>query len=114
MTSRELHDRVGGFRQSKRHVFWLEDAAYIKDIKKLGYLAAYLEDLKVHHAGGPYYSEITPEKMKYWRDSRTRAERRLRVKRILIALPFVQRLNERYRWFEPPKRRTRENSASVQ
>ena len=37
MTSRELNERVGGFRESKKHIFWLEDEAYIKDIEKLGY-----------------------------------------------------------------------------
>jgi GT2 family glycosyltransferase len=102
LTSRELHDRVGGFRQSKDYVFWLEDEAYIKDIMKLGFSAAYLDDLKVHHAGGPYYSEVTPEKEKYWRDYRRRIERKTRVKRILLALPFVRRLNNRFRWFEAP------------
>jgi GT2 family glycosyltransferase len=102
ITSRELHNRVGGFRQSKDYVFWLEDEAYIKDIEKLGYSAAYLDDLRVHHAGGPYYSEVTPEKEKYWRDYRRRVERRTRVKRLLVALPLVRRLNERFGWFVPP------------
>ena len=36
MTSRELNDRVGGFRQHAKEVFWQEDAAYIEDIKRLG------------------------------------------------------------------------------
>jgi GT2 family glycosyltransferase len=102
MTSRELHDLVGGFRQNKDYVFWLEDAAYIKDIEKHGYTAAYLDDLKVRHAGGPHYSEVTPEKEKYWRDYRKRIERKTRVKRLLLTLPFVRRLNSRFGWFVPP------------
>jgi GT2 family glycosyltransferase len=102
MTSRELHDRVGGFRQNKKHVFWLEDAAYIKDIERLGYRAAYLEDLRVLHAGGPYYSETTPEKQAYWTAYRARQARRDTVKRLLLRVPFVSRLNARRRWFVPP------------
>lgn len=102
MTSRELHDRVGGFREHKKHVFWLEDEAYINDIEKLGYTAAYLDDLRVHHAGGPHYSEITPEKARYWSAYHRRRLRRQAVKRVLLRLPFVRRLNERHLWFEPP------------
>lgn len=102
MTSRNLHDLVGGFRQNKDYVFWLEDEAYIKDIEKHGYSAAYLDDLKVHHAGGPHYAEVTPEKEKYWRDYRRRVERKMRIKRMLLTLPFMPLLNERYHWFEPP------------
>ena len=40
MTSRELNERVGGFRQDKKRVFWLEDQAYIADIERLGFGAA--------------------------------------------------------------------------
>ena len=102
MTSRELHDRVGGFRQDKKHVFWLEDAAYIKDIQRLGYRAAYLEGLEVLHAGGPYYSETTPEKAAYWQAYRARQARRTKVKRLLLRVPFVSWLNARRGWFVPP------------
>ena len=34
---RGLYDRVGGFRQHKRLVFWREDGTYIADIGELGY-----------------------------------------------------------------------------
>jgi GT2 family glycosyltransferase len=102
MTSRELHDRVGGFRQDKKHVFWLEDAAYIQDIHRLGYRAAYLEELKVLHAGGPYYSEITPEKAAYWEAYRARQARKDVVKRFLLRVPLVTWLNARRGWFVPP------------
>jgi len=105
MTSRELYDRVGGFKQSKKHVFWLEDAAYITDIARLGYEAAYLEPLKVLHAGGPYYSELSPEKRAYWKHYYARRARRDAVKRFLVRVPFVARLNARRGWFVPPAAR---------
>ena len=53
MTSRELNERVGGFREDKKQVFWLEDEAYIGDIAKLGFGSAVLADLRVHHTGRP-------------------------------------------------------------
>ena len=46
--------------KNPKQVFWLEDAAYIADIQKLGFRAAYLDDLKVLRAGGPYYSPTPP------------------------------------------------------
>ena len=102
ITSRELSDRVGGFRESKKHVFWLEDEAYIKDIEKLGYECAVLADLKVHHTGGPYYSVLPEEKTRYWQQRNAAHARRQAIKRILVRLPFVTRLNARYGWFEAP------------
>lgn len=101
MTSRELHDRVGGWQQRKS-IYWLHDAAYIEDIQRLGYRAALLEELEVHHAGGPYYSDMTAEKGAYWAAYLRRRAIKDRVKRVLLALPMVPRLNERHRWFEPP------------
>lgn len=105
ITSRELHDRVGGFRQETGKVFWLEDHAYIDDIAKLGYEAAYLEDLRVHHTGGPYYAPPSPEKKRYWDAFERDVRRKMMVKRVLYRVPFVPRLNERRRWFEPPASR---------
>ena len=102
ITSRELSDRVGGFRESKKHVFWLEDETYIKDIEKLGYECAVLADLKVHHTGGPYYSVMPEEKTKYWEQRNAAHARRQAVKRVLVRVPFMRRLNARYRWFEAP------------
>ena len=52
ITSRELYERAGGFRQRPGRSFWYEDAAYVADIAMLGYRAAYLESLRVHHTGG--------------------------------------------------------------
>jgi GT2 family glycosyltransferase len=105
MTSRDLHDRVGGFRQNPKQVFWLEDAAYIADIQKLGFRAAYLDDLKVLHAGGPYYSPTPPEKAEYWADFYRRIARKDAVKRVLLRVPLLARLNERYGWFQAPQNR---------
>jgi GT2 family glycosyltransferase len=99
ITSRTLHDRVGGFRQESKHVFWLEDQAYIADIEKLGYQAAYLEDVKLLHAGGSYYAPESEEKHAYWRSYWTRQVRKNAVKRALLRLPFVRPLNQRYGWF---------------
>src|SRR5206468_8501562 len=98
----ELHDRVGGFRQNKKQVFWLEDAAYIEDIQRLGFTAAYLEDLRVRHAGGPYYSQTPPEKKAYWDDYGARRARRDAAKAVLLRVPLVARLNARAGWFLPP------------
>jgi GT2 family glycosyltransferase len=104
MTSRELNQRAGGFKENKKEVFWLEDAAYIGDIQRLGYTSAVLADLRVHHTGGPYYTTAPKEKEEYWRRYWARRRRRSAVKRVLVAVPFVRRLNARFRWFEaPPK-----------
>ncbi len=102
MTSRELYDRVGGFPQVKGRTFYLEDAAYIERIRDLGYRAAVLRDLRVTHAGGPHYAPFTPEKEAYWAEVERRVLRRNAVKRFLLALPFVRRLNTRFRWFREP------------
>jgi GT2 family glycosyltransferase len=102
MTSRELNQRVGGFREQKGQVFWLEDAAYIEDIQKLGFTAAVLADLRVHHTGGPYYTTITKEKERYWKRYWARRARRTAVKRVLVRVPFVRLLNARFGWFVAP------------
>jgi rhamnopyranosyl-N-acetylglucosaminyl-diphospho-decaprenol beta-1,3/1,4-galactofuranosyltransferase len=102
MTSRELNERVGGFRQDKKKVFWLEDQAYIQDIIRFGYGAAVLADLKVHHTGGPHYTVESVEKDEYWAEYYKRRARRLAVKKIVFRLPFFRRLNARFAWFEAP------------
>jgi GT2 family glycosyltransferase len=104
ISSRELYEQVGGFRQDKKNVFWHEDAAYVEDIEKLGYGKAILDSVTVVHHGGPHYSEITPEKRAYYERRRRQRARRAAVKRALLAIPFVKPLNARYGWFEPPDR----------
>jgi GT2 family glycosyltransferase len=103
ITSRELNERVGGFREQKNQVFWLEDEAYIRDIGTLGLEAAVLADLRVHHTGGPYYSATTPEKEEFWRKWKAARARRDAIKGVLFALPFFGRLNARYGWFRDPR-----------
>jgi GT2 family glycosyltransferase len=104
LTSREIYDRVGGFRQHKKLVFWHEAAAYVRDVRKLGYRTAILEDLKVWHAGSPYYSAPSGAKLEFHVHRRRVNARKDLVKRLILALPFAAALNERYRWFGPPDR----------
>jgi GT2 family glycosyltransferase len=102
MTSRELNERVGGFREDPKQVFWLEDEAYIKDIEKLGYRSAVMADLRVHHTGGPHYTVASKEKVQYWERYKARRARRAAVKRALYRIPFFPRLNARFAWFVAP------------
>jgi GT2 family glycosyltransferase len=102
MTSRELNQRVGGFRQDKKQVFWLEDQAYITDISRLGFRAAVLADLRVHHTGGPHYTVASKEKDAYWAAYWRRRARRQAIKRIVFHVPFFRRLNASHGWFVPP------------
>jgi GT2 family glycosyltransferase len=106
ITSRELNQRVGGFDVNQKEVFFLEDAAYIGKLHGIGYTAAILADLRVHHTGGPYYSSIPKEKAEYWRKYWARRRRREAVKRVLVRVPFVRRLNTRFGWFVAPPDRT--------
>jgi rhamnopyranosyl-N-acetylglucosaminyl-diphospho-decaprenol beta-1,3/1,4-galactofuranosyltransferase len=102
MTSRVIYDEVGGFRTSEGEIFWLEDAKYVADVQRLGYRAAILADLRVHHTGGPYYSKPIAAKDQYWKAYFRTARRKNRVKRGLLLIPFVGALNRRYGWFQPP------------
>jgi GT2 family glycosyltransferase len=102
MTSRELHDRVGGYSENKKSVFWLADEDYIHKLQKLGYRRAILEDVKVFHASGPYYSEEFPQKLSYWARRSKDDTRKAAVKRQLLRVPLVCRMNERYGWFAVP------------
>jgi hypothetical protein len=101
MTSREIHDHVGGYPERNR-VYWLADEAYVKLVEGLGLGHAILEDLQVFHANGPYYSERFPEKIAYWEAVSRAQARKATVKRVLVRLPFVRRLNSRHGWFVEP------------
>jgi GT2 family glycosyltransferase len=104
MTDRELHDRVGGFPEHKKLVFFDEDRMYVGAIRDHGFETAVLDDIEVFHAGGPHYSETVPEKEVFWAQ-RDRAKRRKDiVKRALLAVPGVASLNARRGWFQPPER----------
>ena len=102
MTSRELNERVGGFREDKKQVFWLEDAAYIEDIERIGFRAAVLADLRVHHTGGPYYGALSAEKSAFWASYWKKRARRAAIKKLVFRLPFFRRLNARFNWFVAP------------
>ena len=107
MTSREIYDEVGGFRENKRFRFWHEDAAYAAAVRKSGYTCALLKDLKVFHASGPAYSSdpvLEATKLNYysWRDRRV--ARRTRIKQVLERIPLIHGLNRKLRLYQPPKR----------
>ena len=102
MTSRELYDRVGGFREHPKLVFWQEEPAYMTDIAKLGYGHAVLADLQVHHTGGEHYGVKSAEKDAFWAAYDKRLARRLAIKKLVFRVPFFPRLNAHYGWFVPP------------
>jgi O-antigen biosynthesis protein len=102
MTSRELYDRIGGFRQNRKLAFWREDAAYVRDVHRLGYSSAVLEDLVVWHAGGVYYSDVSEAKMEFYVWQSRMLRRKDLVKGFLLRIPLFAALNRRYDWFEPP------------
>lgn len=102
MTSREVYERVGGFRRHKKLVFWHEAATYVQDVRKAGYRTAILADLEVWHAGSPYYSAPSQAKLDF-HEHRVRVNARKDfVKRAILRIPFAKRLNERYAWFGLP------------
>lgn len=104
MTSRELAASAGGFPERPREVFWQEETEYLERIGKLGYRGAVLASLKVHHTGGPHYTVASPEKRAYWRRYDRRRAQKAAVKRVLLHIPLLPRLNTRFGWFKPPDR----------
>jgi GT2 family glycosyltransferase len=104
ITDRELHDRVGGFIENKKLVFFYEDQEYVQAIRKLGYETAVIDDVEVFHAGGAHYSEEVPEKHAFWAHRDQLKRRKDIVKRVLLAVPGVAPLNARRGWFQPPER----------
>ena len=102
MTSRHVYDRVGGFRQHKRQTFWQEETAFIQDIQAAGYWASVYAELKVLHTGGPHYAVQSAEKDAYWRQFHRSNARRAAIKRALLRVPFLRRLNARHGWFVEP------------
>lgn len=102
MTSRRVYSEVGGFRQHRSSIFWQEEAAYIDDVRRLGYDAAVLADLLVHHTGGEHYGVSSPEKDEFWAAYWRMRARRTAIKKVVYRLPFVRRLNDRFAWFVAP------------
>jgi GT2 family glycosyltransferase len=102
MTSREVYDRVGGFRQHKKLIFWHETHAYVRDVLRGGYRTAILEDLQVWHAGSPYYSEPSRAKLEFHEHYARAKARKDLVKKAILRIPFAAAMNDRYGWFAPP------------
>lgn len=101
ITDRELYEEAGGFPQHPDQAWYQEDAEYILAIERLGYRSAVLADLRVHHTGGPYYGKMPEGKKQYWQEYWKTVHRRNAVKRLLVRVPFVSRLNSRFDWFGP-------------
>lgn len=101
ITPRSVNEAVGGYRQ-KRQPFWLEAAEYIGRLNDHGYEVATIADLKIHHAGGPYYSRQPSAKLDYWRRYHRKVRWKNAVKRALLRVPKVAALNERKMWFQAP------------
>jgi GT2 family glycosyltransferase len=104
VTSRELHDRVGGWSE-RGEAFWQEEGVFLERLDAIGYRSACLEDLCVTHASGPYYASTPPEKLAYWRSYHRSVARKNAVKRVLLRVPALGTLNARHGWFEPPRER---------
>lgn len=102
MISRELYDRVGGYGEHNRYPYWRPEIAFERKMRKLGFRSGYLADLKVRHAGGPKYSETPQPKLHYWHHEEKLRRRKDKIKRALLALPFVTQLNRRFEWFDFP------------
>ncbi len=101
MTSRELYEQVGGFKEHRRFPYWRPDIPYRQALRKLGYDSAFLADLEIRHEGGRDSSAPQP-KLEYHRYERILGARKNRLKRVILAFPFAAALNRRYGWFDPP------------
>jgi GT2 family glycosyltransferase len=99
---RAVYDRVGGFGRNKRLAYWSSDAVFLTKLHAAGLRVAYLDDLRVLHAGGEYYAPISADKWRFYKARYRRLQRRDAVKRALLRVPFVAHLNERFGWFYPP------------
>ena len=102
MTSRELYDRIGGFKEHRRFPYWRPDIPYQRALRRLGYDSAFLTDLEIRHEGGPQHSSPPAAKLQYHAYEEKVTARKDAVKRVLLAVPFVARLNQRRGWFPPP------------
>jgi len=111
ITSRELYDRVGGFQENPKFVFWNEDDAYRHDLRQIGYDSCLLKSLKVFHAAGPYYvhdENIQRAKKKYYTyiyKQRKKQKFKTAIKKRLDKISFIRRLNARHQFYQLPKER---------
>ena len=106
ITSREIYDEVGGFSRERR-AFFEEDGTYAAAVERAGYRTATLPDLQLAHAGGPHYSVQAKEKVRYYQAYQRRVARKVAVKRLLLGVPGVARLNRRRGWFKSPEETAR-------
>ena len=97
MTSRGLYEAVGGFQRDRR-VFFQEDGTYAGAVMRAGHRAATLADLKLTHAGGPYFSVQPKEKLAYYEAYHKRVMRKAAVKRVILRIPGVAALNRKHGW----------------
>ncbi len=102
MTSRELYEQVGGFKEHRRFPYWRPDIPYRAALRKLGYDSAFLADLEIRHEGGRNYSTPPQPKLDYHRYELSLRARKDTLKRVVLAVPFAATLNQRYGWFDPP------------
>jgi GT2 family glycosyltransferase len=102
MTSRELYERVGGYREHGHLPYWRPEIPYEKEMRKLGYESALLAELEVRHAGGGHYSEIPKAKIDYHAHELKVRRRKDAVKRLLLRIPLAAAVNARFRWIDPP------------
>ena len=56
VTSRAIHDEVGGFIFRPYKPYQLHDGKYVRKLFKKGYLAGILKKMIVYHATGPYWA----------------------------------------------------------
>jgi GT2 family glycosyltransferase len=92
MTSREVYDSIGGFREHWRLKFWREDGDYISRVTASGRCYAIYGDLIVHHASGPFYAPdpaVDAEKKKFYTSYYRNIDRRRRIRDALIAVPVI-------------------------
>ena len=102
LTSRELYDAVGGFHRERR-AFFEEDGTYAAAVMRAGYRTATLADLRLTHAGGPYFSAQPKEKIEYYQAYQRRVARKVAAKRLLLRIPGLAALNRRHSWFKSPE-----------
>lgn len=102
MTSRVIYDEVGGFHR-ERGSFFEEDGRYAAAVARAGYRTGTLEDLKLSHAGGPYFSAQSREKLQYYETYRRHVLRKAAIKRVVLSIPGVAALNRRREWFKSPE-----------
>jgi O-antigen biosynthesis protein len=102
MTSRELYERVGGFKEHRRYPYWRPDIPYQRAIRKLDYDSAFLVDLEIRHEGGTNAYNPPLPKLAYHLHEKKVIARKNAVKRVLLAVPGFAALNRRFAWFELP------------